>query len=412
MDEFNKVLYVGKAINLKARVSSYFSSSVTGEKTRLLVSKIYKIRIVLVESDLEALLLEAFYIKKYNPWFNIRLTDGKAYILVHISIKDKYPKILFARRSDSKTDIYFGPFPSSKAVKLVLKTIRKAFPFQSVNNHPKKVCLYNHLGLCPCPPVFDSAKFHKEYKKNIRSIIRIFEGKTKSIIHELEIKRNILSENEKFEMAGELQKKINALYYITQPIYSPSDYDDNPNLRIDLRLKELNELKAHLSDNGCIVETLERIETYDISNTQGTNPTGSMSVFINGEKAGNFYRKFKINSKNTPDDFSMMYEVLNRRLKHKDWPFPGLIIVDGGKGQVSRALKALKDNNLNIPLIGLAKREETIIIPFIKNSNLIFIEVLLPKNSAAIHLLQRVRDEAHRFAVNYHRLLRSKKAIS
>lgn len=197
-----------------------------------------------------------------------------------------------------------------------------------------------------------------------------------------------------------------------QPSFSPVEYDINPNLTVDLRNNELSELKKHLIENGCLVKSLNRIETYDISNTQGTNATGSMIVFINGEKAGNLYRKFKIRSKNTPDDFSMIYEIINRRLRHKDWPMPDLLIIDGGKGQVSKAVKALSEHNIYIPLIGLAKREETIVIPAGEPENLSFNEVLLPKDSKAILFLQRVRNEAHRFAITYHKLLRSRKAIT
>ena len=207
LDAKNNILYVGKAINLKSRVSSYFTTGSLGEKTKLLVSNIHKIQITIAESELDALLLEAHLIKKYKPYYNIRLTDGKAYILVRITIKDKYPKILIARRVENNDDIYFGPFPNSSFVKLVLKTIRKAFPFQSVLNHSKRICLYNHLGLCPCPSINDSIMQKRDYMKNIRSIVRIFEGKTKNIIKELEKKRDIFSKEEKYEQASVIQKK-------------------------------------------------------------------------------------------------------------------------------------------------------------------------------------------------------------
>lgn len=350
-------------------------------------------------------------IKKHKPYYNIRLTDGKAYILVRITIKDKYPKILIARRVENKDDTYFGPFPNSSFVKLVLKTIRKAFPFQSVLNHSKRICLYNHLGLCPCPSINDSIMQKREYMKNIRSIVRIFEGKTKNIIKELEKKRDFFSKEEKYEQASVIQKKISALQYITQPHHAPFEYDINPNLRMDIRIGELNNLQTVLSENGLKINSIKKIECYDISNTQGTNATGSMVVFVNGERETSLYRKFKIRRNSTPDDFASMKEVLRRRLKHLDWIYPELIVVDGGKGQVSAALEILKELNIQIPLVGLAKREETIVIPYYKNNLLNFTEVILTKNTGALHLLQRIRDEAHRFAITYHRKLRSKSLV-
>ncbi len=399
---------MGKAVDLRSRVSSYFTTKALGEKTRLLVSNIHKIRITLVESELEALLLEAHLIKKYKPFYNIRLTDGKSYLMVRITIKDIYPRVLIARNASNIDDIYFGPFPNSSFVKLVLKTIRKAFPFQSVANHPKRICLYNHLDLCPCPTMNDSVKLRQMYKKNIKSIIQIFEGKTKKIIRELEKKRDNFSKVEKYEQALIFQKKIEALEYITQPYHTPYEYDVNPNLRLDIRENEIKDLTLILREHGLGIKKLKKIECYDISNTQGTNATGSMVVFMNGDKESSLYRKFKIRRSATPDDFASMKEVLKRRLKHLEWKYPELIIVDGGKGQVSAALETFKEMQVQIPLIGLAKREETIIIPDFQSGKLFFNEVSLPKDVKALHLIQRIRDEAHRFALTYHRKLRSK----
>ncbi|MEK7559598.1 MAG: GIY-YIG nuclease family protein, partial [Patescibacteria group bacterium] len=157
LNEKSEVIYVGKAKNLKKRVSSYFiNKKDLGEKTRLLVGKIQKIGVIKARSEIEALLLEASSIKKFNPVYNSKLTDGKAYPLIRITIKDNYPKVLISRRQDDEKSIYFGPYPNSGAMKMVLKIIRRIFPFQAVLNHPKRICLYYHLGLCPCPPVFDS----------------------------------------------------------------------------------------------------------------------------------------------------------------------------------------------------------------------------------------------------------------
>ncbi|HSX10027.1 MAG TPA: GIY-YIG nuclease family protein [Candidatus Saccharimonadales bacterium] len=420
-DKNGDILYVGKANDLKSRVSSYFvKSSQLGPRTKVMVSQIEKITITIVESELEALLLEAFYIKKYKPKYNARLTDNKSYLRIRITVKDDYPRVLLARLEDNSDSIYFGPFPSASAVKLVLKTIRRIFPFVSARNHPKRICLYNHLGLCPCPPMFDSPELKKTYRKNIKGIIRILEGESKTIMKELEKERDNYSKKEEYEKALAVQKKINAMSLITTPFHRPFEYAVNPNLRTDIRQKELDGLIDILNENGFDLTTLERIECYDISNIQGTNATGSMVVLTHGEIDKSQYRKFKIKRKwdkrdvkNLPNDFAMMNEVLKRRLGHEDWHFPNLIIVDGGKGQVTSGLAALKECGVSIPLVGLAKREETIVIPVstvsdnkkVDGEN--YLEVLLPKNSPSLHLIQRIRDEAHRFAITYHRKLRS-----
>ncbi|MBI2420666.1 MAG: hypothetical protein HYV38_01120 [Candidatus Levybacteria bacterium] len=180
-------------------------------------------------------------------------------------------------------------------------------------------------------------------------------------------------------------------------------YEENINLRSDLRKQEIDSLIETLNTNSVAVKRLDRIECFDISNISGTLSVGSMVVFSNGEKNSASYRRFKIKfpPKVIPNDFAMMQEVIQRRIKRNDWPFPDLIIADGGKGQVSSVKKILDENKVNIPLIGLAKREEIIIISNLK-------EIRLPKNSDALKLVMRIRDEAHRFAITYHRKLRSK----
>ena len=500
LDKNGTVLYVGKAKNLKTRVSSYFTSgNLLGEKTRVLVSQIEKIKITIVESELEALLLEAFYIKHYQPKYNIRLTDNKSYLRIKITVKDKYPAVLLARREDDDNAIYFGPYPNSAALKMVLKTMRRIFPYVSVAHHPKRICLYHHLGLCPCPQAFEIPHSHphpnllpsrekevslprlsrervgvrerrngtqsasmlqKDYRKNIRGIIKMLEGGSRQVMKQLERQRDQYSKQEKFEEAAAIQKKINALSLITNPFHKPFEYDVNPNLRQDIRQQEMNELMETLNKAGYHLKKLERIECYDISNTQGTHATASMVVLTNGEIDKSQYRRFKIRrdwEKKTslqgsisrgrqsnpmkPNDFAMMKEVLQRRFRHDEWHWPDLLVVDGGKGQVSSARKAFAELGIDIPLIGLAKREETIVVPVLApkqddsgvvvstpprkrytvsgkrfnaypESDLSFLEISLPKNSPGLHLIMRIRDEAHRFAITYHRKLRSKYFIN
>ncbi len=404
LDEAGEVIYVGKAKNIRKRVSSYFvKKSALGPKTQVLVSKIKKIQTVNVDSEIEALLLEANLIKKYNPRYNARLTDGKNYYSAKITAGDLTPKVLLVRKITDKKSVYFGPFPSSSDLKLVLKLIRRIFPYQSVVNHPKKYCLYYHLGLCPCPPMFESPEQIRQYKRNIHHIVQFFQGETKKILKELEKERDELSRNEYFEEASQIQEKINKIKIIASPSHKPFEYQTNPNLRNDLRSRETDELLEILKENGVNISKLKRIECFDISNIGGVHATGSMVVFLNGEKDSSSYRRFQIKRppKVIPNDFAMMKEVITRRLTHPEWGRPDLIIVDGGKGQISSAKKAMFEQDEDIPIIGIAKREEILITKDFKI-------IKLPRTSSALNLVKRIRDEAHRFAITYHKKLRSK----
>lgn len=397
------MIYVGKAINLKKRVSSYFKTKDLGEKTNQLVSQINKIKIIPVSSELDAFLLEERLIKKYKPKYNLKLQDDKYFFSVKITIKDKYPKIFLVRKELEDGSKYFGPYTNSSSLKTTLKIIRKIFPYQNVINHPNKLCFYNHLGLCPCPYITKDSN----YKKNIKYIINFLNGNTNKIVKQLEKERDSYSYKEDFEQAKIIQNKINAINNISLPIHKPREYEENPNLKFDVINNQLNQLKDILNTNKIFVRDLIRIEAFDISNISGKHAVGSMVVFINGEKNTSLYRRFKIKGdyNDKPNDFIMLQEIIERRLKRKEWQTPSLIIIDGGKGQVSSVLKVLKKLEFNIPIIGLAKREETII-----SSNLN--EIKLAKNSTPLLLIMRIRDEAHRFAITYHKKIRSKSIFS
>lgn len=366
---------------------------------------ITKIKIVVVESELESLLLEANYIKKFKPAFNIKLLNGVSYPLICITIKDRYPRVFITRQEDNR-NLYFGPFPDTKAPRTVLKILRRIFPYQAVRNHPKKKCFYYHLHLCPCPPCFDSKEFRQEYKKTIKYIIQFLKGNKSKIIKELEKERDEKSKSEKYEEARTMQQKIDAINYVTSSIHKPFEYEINPNLRSDIRKKELECLRKELTEVGYELYSLERIECYDVSNIAGMFAVGSLVVFTNGEKDTSQYRRFKIKyNRNKPNDFAMMEEIISRRLSHKEWGSPNLIIVDGGKGQIHSALRAIRKYSMQIPIIGLAKKQETIITSEFKNINLL-------KSNDALLLLMRIRDEAHRFAITYHKKLRSRLTFS
>lgn len=403
-DEKEKILYVGKAKDLKKRVSSYFSNRALDAKTIKLVNAVRNIETIQVASEIEAFLLESSLIKKHKPFYNIKLIDDKSYPMVEITTGNN-PSLTITRKRTDKNAKYFGPYSDTTALKTVLKLVRRIFPYQSVKNHPKRKCLYYHLNLCPC--VLSNPEKMQEYKKNLKNIERFLDGKKEEVLKHLISERNVYSSSEEFEKALEVQLRIERIELITSTTYDPFHYMDKPDFyfeRIEREVASLNDILKKYYDN---LGNLTRIECYDISNISGKQATGSMVVFLNGDKAAKEYRRFKIRTKDTPDDFHMMKEMLSRRLGN-EWPVPQLIVIDGGKGQVGAALKALANVGRRIPVIGLAKREEIIVIPLKKPGGVEFLEIKLPHSTPGINLLRRIRDEAHRFAITYHRLLRKK----
>lgn len=404
---------MGKANNLKRRVSSYLGKKTDlGPRTTLLVGKIAKIEHTIVESELEALLLEANLIKKYEPQFNVRWTDGKAYPFIKITVNVAFPAVLQSRKIDDSKALFFGPFPNIGEVRHILKWVRRIFPYQSVRNHVKKHCLYFHLGLCPCPPLMSQEDI-AAYRRSIRYIIQFLQGQKEVLVKTLEREMKIASKKEDFEAAASVKRQIDTIRLIARPFHMPSSYVDNPNLASDEAEKNTGSLKTVLNEYGLTVSRLSRIECYDISNIQGKEATGSMVVATNGQIDKSQYRRFKIRLKNTPDDVAMHREMLTRRLKHNEWQLPDLIVIDGGEAQVSVTTKIIAEFSLAIPIIGLAKRLEEVIIPknlglHLRGAKLNFQKVALPRDHRALKLLQRLRDESHRFALSYHRELRRK----
>lgn len=408
-DREENILYVGKALNIRHRVASYFTKDIgLGGKTQLMLSQATAIDYLIVDSEFEALLLEANLIKKYTPRYNVRFVDGKAYPFIKITIKEKYPAVLHARKFDDPKALFFGPYPNVSVMRQVLRIVRRIFPFQSVARHDKKPCLYYHLGLCPCPNVFDSLAMKKTYRKSIRYLARFLEGKKQDVLQDLLKDMARAAKKEAYEEAAKIKKQMEQIQIVTQPFHRPIEYLENPNLVSDQREKEVTQLQKVLAEHGSPVENLQRIECYDISNIQGKQATGSLVVLTNGEIDRSQYRHFRIRSKNTPNDVLMMREILARRLKRTEWDYPGLLVVDGGKAQVSAAVAVLKENNSKLPVIGLAKRLEEIVVPIEDGFKI----VQIPLDSPAINILRRIRDEAHRFAIQYHRKLRSKSFMS
>ncbi len=390
----SRPIYVGKAINLKRRVSSYFDLDLE-PKTSKMVSEADSLDFIRVNSELESLLLEAKLIRKHMPHYNIAAKDDKHPLYIVIT-KEEFPRVISARKLISNhysLIANYGPFPSSTTVRSVLRMIRKIFPY-SDHKPGKRPCLYSHIGLCnPCPnQIADektsaSSSSKSKYLRNIRNIKAVLSGKFVSVRRNLEKEMNQLSEDQKYEEASLIRDQIQKLDYITQPQIPSEFFMQNPNLYEDLRTRELKELGTILG-----MKKIHRIECFDIAHLAGSHPTASMVTFINGEADKNFYRHFKVRTAKRGDDYGAMREIAKRRAKYFDsWGRPDLVIVDGGKGQV-------KAFEIDIPVVGIAKNPDRLIVGDAK----------IRLKGEALNLVARIRDEAHRFARRYHHALISK----
>ncbi len=523
LDEFQQVLYVGKAKNLKNRVKSYFvSSSTKTEKTILLVQKIRDFRYIVTSTEVEALVLENNLIKQYKPYYNILLKDDKSYPYIKIKMSEAYPRVEITRKLRADGSKYFGPYMIGLSIKDTLELIHSIYPVRSCSGDLCKKkgtreCLNYHIGRCqaPCTGRVSS----EEYKETIKKVMSFLSGNDKEARALLTEKLQNAIEKEEFELAItyrdslELLDKIvrkqnvnlpkdlnidifayanNGLYGVVNytvvrggkvigsensPINEACEpeevlstfvmqfYEKNPVVCDEICLSheisfstELQDYLSHIkgskitlhfpkagvrnqlvtlslnnaSENlektvtkiattealtrGAVEQLKEylelktlpkRMECYDISNISGTDKVASMVVFVNGDPAKERYRRFRIKTVVGSDDFASMREVLSRRVQEfssSDLSFseiPDLIIVDGGKGQLSSAVSVLEGTG--IAVVGLAKREEEIFKPHISEP------FILPRDSLALKLCQRIRDEAHRFAITYHRKLRGER---
>lgn len=538
-DEQGKIIYVGKAINLKNRVKSYFQkSSDHSYKTRQMVRNIRDIEWIVVASELEALILEMNLIKEHRPFYNVRLKDDKRYPYIKVHLYEDFPKVSVTRQMINDGSRYFGPYTSVWAVHQTLNIIRKIFPYRTcardINGKDPKACLYYHLGLCAGPCIGAISK--EDYGLMIGDLMRFLEGKSDPVLKRLQKEMDQASENLNYEKAASLRDQILAIekivekqkiisndqkdsdviamarsdreacvqvffirsgkligreYFILEgtedeqnaaileefikQFYSqaasipnkvllPQEVEESRIIEEWLRTRrggeklkimvpkrgQSKELVQMATENA--VETLRaleirwkadrdrqqtalaeiqgllsmpvppnRIECYDISNTQGTASVGSMVVFEQGVANKKLYRRFNIRTVTGPDDFASMKEVLNRRFSNyvselearkspgykPDLAFsvlPDLLIVDGGKGQLRQAIEVLEEFGLEnkFTITGLAKQEEELFLPGFSES------FQLDDHSQGYYLIQRIRDEAHRFAITAHRNRRSK----
>jgi excinuclease ABC subunit C len=401
----SKIIYIGKALVLKNRVSSYFHGK-HDAKTTELVANIANLEHVIVNSEFEALLLEARLIKQHEPKYNICQKDSKSYL--YIVIGKSFPERVFTARwteLNQPLSAWYGPFPSSTDAKQILSTIRRIFPFRSCKTLPQSPCLYRHLGLCSGVCLSTEG-----YAVLIRRINLILSGKTKNLIASLKKEMKSAAKAMKFEEAQALKNQIDSLRQLTEGGWRSVPKEKQESSKAILELRKL--LVKYQGSDPII---LNKIEGYDVSNLGNEVIVGSQAVFTDGEPDTNLYRKYNLKfNQLSQDDPLGIKNILLRRLNHPEWVYPQLILVDGGKTQVAAAFSALKEKGLlgKIALLGLAKQEETLVIPRIREEKITgWKQVRLSRRHPELQLLQTVRDEAHRFAQRYFRLKHSHKFL-
>lgn len=404
-DSDNKIIYIGKASKLKRRVSSYFTKTHNDYKTPLLVDRIADVEWLELGSEVEALFMEAELIKRHKPLYNVRERDDKNFIFIRVSLQDDFPVVGLVRRPDDDKARYFGPFAQSYGVKQALKYLRRIFPYFVKPERRFSSKLEYQIGVLPKPDVTRS-----EYRKQIRKLVMVLEGKSTILVKDLERQIARLSKQKDYEAAIALRDQYLALKALNSRVVFGDSEQLNLNLDVALR-----DLAIALE----LTKPPARIECYDISNFSGKDSVSSMVVFTNGVPDRQAYRHFKMRTKG-PNDFAMMQETLTRRFgdRNDTWPKPDLIVIDGGKGQLSSVKKVMDDLNISIRTVGLAKRYETVVVDAkdIKGKELRregeFFMISFEHDTPVLQLLQRIRDEAHRFAVAYHTNVRSKRVKS
>ena len=314
-DADGELIYVGKAVNLHNRVRSYFQDKNLSPKTQVLVAQIVRLEIITVQSEVDALILEANLIKEHKPRYNIILKDDKSHLYIRITLHEDYPKVSTCRQTDMRLDpkaSYFGPYPSGLTVKKTLRSLRRVFPYASCKRlliegkaTPERPCLYANLHLCPAPCTGLQAK--KDYRLNIFRLVRFLEGKRQSVIEELEKDMLAAAKRLEFERAQIIKRQLGGIAYMVQQTIGPDAYISNPELMAEKRETGLVELASVLADyfpqmlldsadnpEPRTENPLHRVECFDISNISGEQAVGSMVVFEDGEAKKSDYRKFKI----------------------------------------------------------------------------------------------------------------------
>lgn len=390
-DASGKVIYVGKATSLKRRVTSYFQKA-HDLRIEEMVSLIREIDYIVKPTAIEALILEANLIKYYWPKYNVLQKDNKSFLYLAIT-KEDFPRPILIRgkeldeSSPKKFKAVFGPYTSAKSLRAALDLLRKVFPWTDCVPGQNRPCFYVHLK--QCPGVCVNAAPKEEYQKIIRDLIRFFEGKKDTLIKKYEREMKKAAKEERYEAAASLRNKIFFLEHIQDVAVLKKEDDDVDKIK-------MGEVSVNL---------FGRVEGYDISNISGTSTVASMVVFENGAPEKSQYRKFKIRSVEGPNDVAAIRETLLRRFRHDEWRAPDLILIDGGLPQVHAAEAALREIDVPLPVIGLAKgsaRKRNDLV--CSKQNLELCKICEQYKD----ILIAVRDEAHRFAVKYHKQVRGR----
>lgn len=425
-----KDVYIGKASSIKKRLASY--TKTTDSRIQKMIATADHLTHIETHSDIEALILESQLIKQQRPTFNIMLRDDKQYFFVGFT-NGEFPRIFLTHQPESagESDFgpssgggpaqrgdrrdwslgsggkdrspadYIGPFTDGAALKATLKYLRNIFPYCTCTQKHHNFCLNYHIGKCTgycCLKGNQPAEEHRRYMRNIKALRDILTGRKSSLLKELKKEMAIAGKKHDFRTAISLQKKMERL---EQVFY---------NAQVIKNSEILKEYRSGLPALLKINKPIIRIEGYDVSNIQGAHATGSMVTFVNSIPDKNFYRKFNIRTVRGANDTAMLREILERRLNHPEWPFPDLILIDGGKGQVNSALATLKEMNIKIPVIGISKNEKHIghqlIIPNRKQPL-----PLTKLGTTDKNLLLTVDTEAHRFAISHYRKLHRESVI-
>ncbi len=384
-DRAGEIIYIGKAASLRKRVASHFQGSPL-IKEKQLREKSADIEYISTGSEAEALLWEASLIKENQPRYNVSYRDDKSYPLLKITTGDKFPRVFIYRGKKEKNSLYFGPYTDAALLKEALKIMRKVFPYRSCKNLPKKPCLYYALRLCPAPCANKIGE--ADYKLRIREVCLFLERKGRVLENILAREMSDKAGERKFEEAARIRDQITALGNLKELRFGK-----------DTTLRELKKLLK-------LKRIPLRIEAFDISHIAGRQAVGAMVSFYQGIPDKNNYRRFKIRAASGTDDLCMMREIVSRRyrrLKDENGLLPDLIFIDGGKAHLEAAYGELKVLGLSkLDVVSLAKEEERIYTLKRKNP------LKLPRDSRVLQLLERIRDEAHRFAITYHKRLRKK----
>lgn len=395
-DRNDVVIYIGKAKSLRKRVASYFKPN-PDIKTGILLDRLYDIDYVVTGSELDALILEDELVKKYKPRYNVALRDDKAYPFLKLTVREEWPRLFLARRKEPDGALYFGRYQGGM-VRAMVRMIKKLFPIRWCRETPLKMreqpCLYYHIGSCAAPCIGNISRV--DYRSLVQGVVLLLEGKTEAAVEKLKSEMSKAAAAQDFERAKYFRDSLRLLEKMME---GKTDLARTPSPRGVAGVAELQKILK-------LKKAPMRIECFDVSNIQGSNIVGSMVTFLGGLPLKSDYRRFKVRSvAEKPNDVQAIYEVVKRRYGGslaKKLELPDLVVVDGGAAQASFGRKALREARVQLPLIGLAKREEEVYFPGAKKP------LRLPRRSPSLQLLQRVRDEAHRFAVVFHRERRKK----